>query len=209
MAEEKRYAMPLQIKHVREQEAPEPPSVRKGNPPSGSTAKATKREAGMAVNPTLVRIASLTHLFWYQLTGGLIGGSFLGRPILLLRTTGRKSGRSYTTPLQYLQDGDNMVLAASNGGSNRHPDWWLNLQAHPDAEVQIRLQRKHVTAELAKSRERARLWGRLVDMYPGYQDYQMTTQREIPVVVLRPTVIEEDDSEPKQSSNEATSRSRP
>lgn len=75
--------------------------------------------------------------------------------------------------------------------------------------MQIRIQRKHVTAELAKGRERARLWRRLVDMYPGYQDYQMTTQREIPVVVLRPTVIEADVTEPKQSSNEATSRSRP
>jgi deazaflavin-dependent oxidoreductase (nitroreductase family) len=162
----------------------------------------------MAVNPNVVRIASLTHLFWYQLTGGLIGGSFLGRPVLLLKTTGRKSGRSYTTPLQYLTDGDNMVLAASNGGSNRHPNWWLNLQAHPEAEVQIRLQRKNVTAELAKGRERARLWGRLVDWYPGYQDYQMTTQREIPVVVLRPTLIEADVAEPRQSSNEATSQSR-
>ena len=141
----------------------------------------------MAVNPTLVQMVSLTHCFWYQLTGGLIGGSFLGRPILLLKATGRKSGRSYTTPLQYLQDGDNMVLAASNGGSNRHPNWWLNLQANPEAEVQIRLQKMRVTAELAKGRERAHLWERLVDMYPGYQDYQMTTQREIPVVVLRPT----------------------
>lgn len=162
----------------------------------------------MAVNPTLMKIASVTHLFWYQLTGGLIGGSFLGRPILLLKTTGRKSGRSHTTPLQYLQDGDNMVLAASNRGSNRHPSWWLNLQANPEAEVQIRLQREHVTAELAKGRERARLWGRLVDMYPGYQDYQMTARREIPVVVLRPTVIEEDVAEPGQSAKEATSRSR-
>jgi F420H(2)-dependent quinone reductase len=208
MAEEKRYAMPLQIRHVREQEAPKASSIPKGNPPSGSTAKATKREAGMAVNPTLVRMASLTHLFWYQLTGGLIGGSFLGRPILLLKTSGRKSGRSYTTPLTYLQDGDNMVLAASNGGSNRHPNWWLNLQAHPDAEVQIRLQRKHVTAELAKGRERARLWGRLVSMYAGYQDYQMTTRREIPVVVLRPTVVEANLAESKQSPEQATSRRR-
>jgi deazaflavin-dependent oxidoreductase (nitroreductase family) len=201
--------MPLQIRHVSEQEAPEPSSIRKGNPPSGRTAKAIKREAGMAVNPTLMRMASLTHLFWYQLTGGLIGGSFLGRPILLLKTNGRKSGRSCTTPLTYVQDGDNMVLAASNGGSNRHPNWWLNLQAHPDAEVQIRLQRKHVTAELAKGRERARLWGRLVDMYAGYKGYQMTARREIPVVVLRPAVIEADVAEPKRSANEATSRSRP
>jgi len=66
-----------------------------------------------------------------------------------------------------------------------------------------------VLENLALGRKRARLWGRLVDMYPGYQDYQMTTQREIPVVVLRPTVVDADVTEPKQSSNEATSRSRP
>ena len=177
--------MPLQIRRLREQEAPKPSSTRKSHSRGGSTAKATKREAGTAVSPTLVKMVSLTHRFWYQLTGGLIGGSFLGNPILLLKTTGRKSGRSYTTPLQYLRDGDDMVLAASNGGSNRHPNWWLNLQANPKAEVQIRLEKKHVTAELAKGRERARLWGRLVDMYPGYRDYQLAARREIPVVVLR------------------------
>lgn len=119
--------------------------------------KRSKREVEMAVSPTLVKMVSLTHVFWYQLTGGLIGGSFLGRPILLLTTTGRKSGRSYTTPLQYLQDGDDVVLAASNGGSRRHPDWWLNLRAHPEAEIQIRAERKRVTAEIAKGRERPAL----------------------------------------------------
>ena len=160
------------------------------------------------MNPTLVKMVSLSHRFWYQLTGGLIGGSFLGKPILLLRTTGRKSGRSYTTPLQYLQDGDDMVLAASNGGSNRHPNWCLNLQANPQAEVQIMRQTRHVTAELANGKERARLWGRLVDMYPGYQDYQMTARREIPVVVLRPAAIEKDAAKPRQSAKVATSRSR-
>ena len=101
-----------------------------------------------------------------------------------------------------------MVLAASNGGSSRHPNWWLNLQANPEAEVQISLQRKQVTAELAKGRERARLWSRLLDTYSGYEDYQMTARREIPVVVLRPTVIEEDVAGARQSSKAATSRRR-
>jgi deazaflavin-dependent oxidoreductase (nitroreductase family) len=139
----------------------------------------------MPVNSRFIKMMSVTHLFWYQLTGGLVGGSFLGRPILLLTTTGRKSGKRYTTPLQYLLDGENMVLAASNGGNRHHPDWWLNLLAHPEAEVQIRREGKQVTAEPAKGRERDRLWGRLVEMYSGYQDYQMTTRREIPVVILR------------------------
>lgn len=83
-----------------------------------------------------------------------------------------------------------MVLAASNAGNTRHPDWWLNLQANPEAEIHVRHQRKRVTAALAKGRERDRLWGRLVEMYRGYQDYQTTAQREIPVVVLQPLAPE-------------------
>ena len=167
--------------------------------------KLSKREVDMTVSPILVKTVSLTHLFWYQLTGGLVGGSFLGRPILLLTTTGRKSGRSYTTPLQYLSDGDDVVLAASNGGSQRHPDWWLNLRAHPEAKVQIRLQRKRVVAEIAKGKERDRLWGRLVQMYRGYQDYQETAEREIPVVILRPIMTKKDKTEDKEPAGRTTS----
>jgi deazaflavin-dependent oxidoreductase (nitroreductase family) len=148
----------------------------------------------MPVNRTLMKAISFNHAFWYQLTGGLMGGSFLGRPILLLTTTGRKTGRLHTTPLVFVSDGDDMVLAASNAGNTRHPDWWLNLQANPEAEVHVRHQRKRVTAALAKGRERDRLWGRLVEMYRGYQDYQMTADREIPVVVLRPLAPEAADA---------------
>jgi deazaflavin-dependent oxidoreductase (nitroreductase family) len=158
----------------------------------------------MPVNPRLIKMISLNHRLWYQLTGGLVGGSFLGRPILLLTTTGRKSGRRYTTPLQYLLDGESMVLAASNGGNRRHPDWWLNLRANPEADVQIRRERRRVTAELAKGRERDRLWRRLVEMYSGYQDYQMTTRREIPVVILRPKAKTDASREPAPAIAAAT-----
>ena len=140
----------------------------------------------MPVNPNLIKMMSAMHLFWYRLTGGAIGGSFAGRPILLLTTTGRKSGRRRTTPLQYLKDGGNMVLAASNGGNPRHPVWWLNLERNPEAEVQVRIETKPVTAEKAEGEERERLWGLLVEMYSGYEGYQRTTNREIPVVILRP-----------------------
>jgi deazaflavin-dependent oxidoreductase (nitroreductase family) len=140
----------------------------------------------MPVNPNLIKMMSAMHLFWYRLTGGAIGGSFAGRPILLLTTTGRKTGQPRTTPLQYLEDGENMILAASNGGNPRHPVWWLNLERNPGAEVQVRNDRKPVTAEKAEGEERGRLWKLLVEMYSGYEDYQKTTQREIPVVVLRP-----------------------
>ena len=140
----------------------------------------------MPLNPNLIKMMSAMHLFWYRLTGGVIGGSLAGRPILLLTTTGRKSGRQRTTPLQYLEDGGNMVLVASNGGNPRHPVWWLNLERNPEAEVQVRNEKRRVTAEKAEGEERERLWGLVVEMYSGYEGYQRTTNREIPVVVLRP-----------------------
>ncbi len=140
----------------------------------------------MPVNPNLIKMMSAMHLFWYRLTGGAIGGSFAGRPILLLTTTGRKSGRRRTTPLQYLEDGGNMVLVASNGGNPRHPVWWLNLERNPEAEVRVRNEKSWVTAEKAEGEERERLWGLVVEMYSGYEGYQRTTNREIPVVILRP-----------------------
>ncbi len=131
-------------------------------------------------------MVSAMHLFWYRLTGGAIGGSLAGRPVLLLTTTGRKSGRRRTTPLVYLEDGDNMVLVASNGGNPRHPVWWLNLERNPEAEVRVRNEKSRVTAEKAEGEERERLWGLVVEMYSGYEGYQRATNREIPVVVLRP-----------------------
>jgi deazaflavin-dependent oxidoreductase (nitroreductase family) len=140
----------------------------------------------MPVNPNLIKMMSAVHLFWYRLTGGTIGGSLAGRPVLLLTTTGRKSGRRRTTPLVYLEDGDNMVLVASNGGNPRHPVWWLNLERNPEAEVQVRNKKSRVTAETAEGEERERLWGLVVEMYSGYEGYQRTTNREIPVVILRP-----------------------
>ena len=140
----------------------------------------------MPANPTVMKVMSGINLFWYRLTGGIVGGSFGGRPILLLSTTGRKSGRPRTMPLQYLEDGENMVVVASNGGNSWHPAWWLNLERNPQAEVQVGNKRMRVNAEKAEGEERERLWLLLVEMYSGYEGYQKTANREIPVVVLRP-----------------------
>ncbi len=140
----------------------------------------------MPVNPTFLRFVSMTHLFWYRLTGGLIGGSIGGMSMLLLTTTGRKTGQPRTTPLQYLEDGKNLVVIASNGGNPRHPAWWLNLEKNPQAEAQLKNQTKRVNAEAATGEERERLWRAAVERYSGYEGYQKTAQREIPVVVLRP-----------------------
>ncbi len=134
----------------------------------------------------VMRMITATHEFWYRLTGGLIGGRFGKAPILLLTTTGRKSGRQRTSPLLYYPDGDNLVIIASKGGSPTHPAWYLNLTAHPKAEVQVGRETKAVVAETASAEERARLWPLVTEMYSQYDDYQRRTKREIPVVVLRP-----------------------
>jgi len=133
----------------------------------------------------ITRTISGTHEFWYRMTGGLVGGSLGRLPVLLLTTTGRKSGKKRTTPLVYLADGDNFVIIASNGGSDQHPEWWLNLRANPNAEVQVGPDVKYVVAERAEGTERERLWREVNELYHGYEEYQRSTKREIPVVVLR------------------------
>ena len=140
----------------------------------------------MAMNPALIKLMSATHLFWYQLTGGFLGGRVSGAPVLLLTTTGRKSGQRRTRPLLYLRDGDSMVVVASNGGNDQHPAWWLNLKKNPEAEVQLGSAKKRVRAEKANEDERNRLWPLIVKMYRRYEDYQKGTRREIPLVILRP-----------------------
>jgi deazaflavin-dependent oxidoreductase (nitroreductase family) len=143
------------------------------------------KEYAMPMNRALMNAISNIHTFWYRLSGGVLGGTLAGRKMLLLTTTGRKSGRPRTVALQYLEDGDTPVVIASNGGHTTHPAWWLNLAANPEAEVQIRSEVRKVAAEKAEGEERDRLWQAAVDMYHGYEDYQKTANREIPVVVLR------------------------
>ena len=111
--------------------------------------------------------------FCYRLTGGAIGDSSGGMPILLLTTTGRKTGRPRTILLHYVTDGENIVVVASNAGRPRHPLWWLNLEQNPEAEE-------------ASGDERKRLWRLAVETYPGYEEFQKTSDRQIPVVILRP-----------------------
>jgi deazaflavin-dependent oxidoreductase (nitroreductase family) len=130
-------------------------------------------------------MVTATHEFWYRLTGGFIGGSFGKAPILLLTTTGAKTGRKRTMPLLYYRDGENLVLIASFGGSDNHPDWYVNLRKNPKVEVQIGRETKAVVAETASPEEKARLWPLVVEMYSQYADYQTRTKRQIPVVVLR------------------------
>ncbi len=128
-----------------------------------------------------------THVFWYRLTGGRIGGSMGGVKMLLLTTQGRKSGRKRTLPLLYLKTSKGYALVASYGGSDRHPSWYLNLVANPDVEIQVDDRSLPAQAETVSAERRVELWPRLVEVYSDYQVYQDRTEREIPLVELTPT----------------------
>ena len=135
---------------------------------------------------TAQKWATKLHTSLFRATDGKVGGRMLGSPVLLLVATGRKSGRRRTTPLLYLQDGGRYVIVASNGGAAKHPVWWLNLRANPDATVEVGGRRTRVRATEARGAEKARLWKELIRMYPSYENYQERTDREIPVVLLDP-----------------------
>ena len=118
--------------------------------------------------------------------GPLLSATPMGR-FLVLHTTGRRSGTPRQTPLSYTRDGDAFVVIASDGGSPRDPDWYLNLKDHPEVEVEIGGRRRPVRAETVTGAERDRLWRDAVGSFRGYAGYQARADREIPVVRLTPT----------------------
>ena len=106
--------------------------------------------------------------------------------MLLLDHVGARTRRRRTTPLVYLEDGRDLVIVASKGGHPRHPAWLHNLRANPETTVQVGAERRRVRARVATPEERARLWPRVVKVWPGYRTYQERTEREIPLVILEP-----------------------
>jgi deazaflavin-dependent oxidoreductase (nitroreductase family) len=138
------------------------------------------------VRRRLFQVGVRLNRFLYELSGGAIGGSLGGAPVLLLTTIGRKSGKERTKPLLYLAGETGLVVVASYGGAPTHPAWFLNLEATPDVWVQIKRERRPMRARRATPEEREQLWPRVVDLYPSYESYQRRTTREIPVVVLEP-----------------------
>lgn len=126
------------------------------------------------------------HTELYRRTGGRLGGGIGKAPMLLLTTAGRRSGKRRTTPLVYLPDGDRRILVASFGGDDRMPQWYLNLKAHPEAEIQVGSQTHRVRATTATPEEKTELWPRVVELYAGYEGYQRRTKRDIPLVILTP-----------------------
>lgn len=141
---------------------------------------------GGGVVAAIRRFTSGANLSLYRLTGGAVGGKMGGRPILLLTTIGRKSGKERVTPLLYLPEGDHFIVIASNWGEANNPMWWLNLQANPRAKIQIGRKTIAVTARQASLEERQRLWPVITSKYSNYADYEKHITREIPVAILTP-----------------------
>jgi F420H(2)-dependent quinone reductase len=122
----------------------------------------------------------------YRLTRGRLMGSVGRAPVLLLTTTGRRSGQARTAPVVYLADGERLIVIGSNAGNANAPAWALNLRAHPDAEVDIRGRQRAVRARVAEGEERGQLWSAMNEQYAGFEDYRQRTSREIAVFVLDP-----------------------
>ena len=127
-----------------------------------------------------------THTAVYRASGGRFGGRINGMPVLLLTAKGRKSGKSRTTPLLYVRDGDTIVVVGSNGGSDYVPAWLLNLRSNPEAEIELGRARTRVSARKASPAERAQLWPEFTSRFAAYAKYATRTAREIPVVILTP-----------------------
>lgn len=136
----------------------------------------------------------ITDAQWLTLNGGVIeefransgvcGGRWEGNPMVLLTTTGAKSGQERTSPLTYTTDGDRLVLIASRAGDDRHPDWYHNLVANPDVVIELGAERFHAAASVAPEPERTRLMDARVAEMPRFGEYMNLTDRSIPVVVI-------------------------
>ncbi|HEY0452080.1 nitroreductase family deazaflavin-dependent oxidoreductase [Actinophytocola sp.] len=122
----------------------------------------------------------------FRAAGGKVGGPFAGSDLLLLTTTGARTGRESVSPLGYLADGDRLVVTASNAGAPHNPAWYHNVLANPDVTVEVGTRRFHAKATVPTQPERDRLFAQVVEAMPGYGDYQANTTRTIPVVILAP-----------------------
>ena len=122
----------------------------------------------------------------FRSSGGRVGGPFEGAPMVLVTHRGAKSGKEYTTPLVHTRDGDDVVIIASKGGAPDDPQWFRNIVANPDVTVEVGTERYEATARVAEGDERDRIWTQQKADYPGFAEYEVATDRLIPVVVLDP-----------------------
>jgi len=142
--------------------------------------------ASQAMGATGLRWTGKLNVPLYRLSGGRLMGKVNRAPVLLLTTTGRKSGQRRTAPVVYLADGENLVVIGSNAGHSRTPAWSLNLKADPEAEVEVGRERRRVRAHIAEGEKRANLWRKHNEQYSGFDEYEARTDRDIAVFVLEP-----------------------
>jgi deazaflavin-dependent oxidoreductase (nitroreductase family) len=120
----------------------------------------------------------------FRANSGQVGGPFAGKTLLLLHTTGAKSSQERINPVAYVTDGDQFVIIASKGGAPNNPDWYYNILSHPLVEVEVGTEQFKARAAVAPEPERSRLYSKMVDMMPGFAEYQQKTTRVIPVITL-------------------------
>lgn len=134
------------------------------------------------------KVVGAIHILLYRLSGGRLGGKMGEMNLLLLTTTGRKSGKLYMNPLGYVRDGDSYVVMASAGGAPNHPSWFYNLKSNPQTTIQVKKDLINVVAEQAVSSEYERLIAQLGSLQPLFKNYQQKVSRQIPIMVFRPVV---------------------
>ncbi len=120
----------------------------------------------------------------FRANGGKVGGYFKNMDLLLLHTVGAKSGKERLNPTAYIKDGEILIIAASKGGADSHPDWYHNLAADPEVKVEVGQENYSARAEIAPEPERTELFGKLKAVYPGFGEYETKTTRVIPVIKL-------------------------
>src|SRR5437870_13797393 len=135
----------------------------------------------------IFKLGNGVHRAVFRATNGRVFGKFFGMPVVMLTTTGRKTGKARTSMLTApVVDGDKVVLVASKGGDPKHPMWLLNLKANPDVEATFDGKKRKMRAHVATPEEKERLWPQVVASYKGYGQYQTKTTRDIPLVILEP-----------------------
>lgn len=134
----------------------------------------------------LFKLFMAVHVWIYRLSGGKLGGTMRGFKVLLLTTTGRKSGKTYTTPLGRFDHEDGYIIVASNAGQPTHPAWYYNLKSNPHVTVQVLDRVIPATAEVLSGEARMEAWRQVITTAPSYANYEKQTTREIPLILLHP-----------------------
>lgn len=160
--------------------------VRRSEPFDPTVGVRTDRTETATIEGDLMSDWNATVIDEFRANGGKVGGNFEGAPLLLLHTTGARSGKERINPMMYQAVGDSVAVFASKAGAPDNPDWYHNVVAHPDVAAEIGTETKRFRARVAEGDERDAIWTRQKSDYPGFADYEASTDRVIPVVILDP-----------------------